>query len=62
MSISGDGDIWVVVFTLERRPNRGDIKARSRDAHQAAVESDLSIKKSHQLKLNKAFNIGFCQE
>ena len=36
--------VWPSFFTQDR-PSRGEIKARSRDAHQAAVESDLLIKK-----------------
>ena len=43
--------VWPSLFTQDR-PSRGEIKARSRDAHQATVESDLLIKKkTHQLKL-----------
>ena len=46
MSVSGEGafGVWPSLFTQDR-PSRGEIKARSRDAHQAAVESDLLIKK-----------------
>ena len=43
--------VWPSLFAQDR-PSRGEIKARSRDAHQATVESDLLIKKkTHQLKL-----------
>jgi hypothetical protein len=52
MSVSGQADIWSVVFTLHPRPkSRREIKARSRDA-QASVDGDLLInyiKKSPKL-------------